>query len=71
MPEESERTDKLSPCSSEDFNKDLSEENINIWHNASASLLAQSHIQKGDPERPRVKTLGAANAGAPIQAVVL
>lgn len=49
MPGESVRTEKLSPCLSEDFITDLCEEN---GHDASASLLAQSHIQKEDPERP-------------------
>lgn len=52
MPEESERTDKFSPRLSEDFIRDLCEENINNWHDASATFLAHSHIQKGDPERP-------------------
>lgn len=51
IPEESKSTDDLSPCLSEDFYKDLCEENINNWHDASASLLAhliyKRETQKG------------------------
>lgn len=66
--QKSVRTDKLSPCLSEDFIRDLCEENR---HDASASLLAQSYIQREIQKGTGVKTSAAASAGAPIQVAVL
>lgn len=65
-----ERTETLSTLS-EDFNRDLCEENVNNSQDASASLLASLMYKRETQKGLGVKTSGAANAGAPIQAAIL